>query len=133
MLYCVTVSASSLLIAADKPRVFITESQASQVSGDGHIGEAQGSLAFTGGTSPQNLEVIRAFSRKCPNAIVTASRDKADFVLRLDHEALNPTTPFVHGNKIAVFDKHQDLLYSDSTRLLGAAVKGACAAITTAK
>ena len=121
---------STLFAGADKSRVFITESQSPQASGDASLGEAKGSLALTGGTSPQNLDVIRAFSRNCPNAIVTSSRDKADYVIRLDHEALNPTTPFVHGNKVAVFNKNEDLIYSNSSRLLGGLVKAACAAIS---
>jgi len=120
---------SALVVAAGKPRVFITESPSAQVSGDGSVGEAKGSLAFTGGTSPQNVEVIKAFSRSCRDIVVTANRDKADYVVRLDHEAINPTTPFVHGNKVAVFNKNEDLIYSNSSRLLSSVVKGACAVI----
>jgi hypothetical protein len=126
----ITVAMSTILAAADKPRVFITESPSPQVSGDGSVGEVKGSLAFTGGTSPQNVEVIKAFSRSCHDTIVTANRDKADYIVRLDHEAINPTTPFVHGNKVAVFNKNEDLIYSNSSRLLSSAVKGACSAIT---
>lgn len=120
------VTVSTILAATIKPRVFITESPSPQVSGD----EVKGSLAFTGGTSPQNVEVMKAFSRICPDAIVTANREKADYVLRLDHEAINPTTLFVHGNKVAVFNKNEDLIYSNSSRLLSSAVRSACSAIT---
>ena len=116
--------------AAEKPRVFVTESQAVQASGNASVGDVKGALALTGGTSPENVEVMKAFSRQCPQVTVTASREKADFIVRLDHEATNPTTPFVRANKVAVFDKDQDLVYSNSTRLLGGAVKGACTAIT---
>jgi len=121
---------AAIAAGADAPRVFITESQSPQASGDGSVGDAKGSLAFTGGTSPQNVEVMKAFSRSCRNMIVTSNREKADYVVRLDHEAINPTTPFVHGNKVAVFDKNQDLIFSDSSRLLSSAVKGACTAIS---
>jgi hypothetical protein len=117
--------------AAQKPRVFITESTAAQASGDVAAGDAKGSLAFAGGTSPQSIEVIKAFVRYCPAVTVTASHEKADYQVRLDHEAINPTTPFVHGNKVAVFDKNEDLVYSNSTRILSSAVKDACRAITT--
>lgn len=120
---------AAILAAAGKPRVFITESAAPQISGDGSVGQLKGSLAFTGGTSPQNADVIKAFSQRCRDVIVTANRDKADYIVRLDHEAINPTTPFVHGNKVAVFNKNEDLIYSDSTRLLSSAVRGACSAI----
>jgi hypothetical protein len=56
-------------------------------------------------------------------------REKADYLVRLNHEAINPTTPFAHGNKVATFDKNEDLVYSNSTRILSTAVKGDCAAI----
>ena len=121
---------AAVLAAAEKPRVFITESAAPKLSGNGSVGQLKGSLAFTGGTSPENVEVMKTFSRRCRDVIVTANRDKADYVVRLDHEPINPTTPFVHGNKVAVFDKKEDLIYSDSTRLLSTAVSGACSAIT---
>lgn len=124
------VAISALSAAAGQPRVFITESPAAQASAEGSVGNVQQSLAFTGGTSPQNVEVIKAFSRSCPAAIVTGNRDKADYVVRLDHEALSPATPFVHGNKVAVFNKDEDLIYTNSSRLLSTAVKGACTAIT---
>ena len=130
---CSALVSVSILIAAapvQKPRVFITETTAPQGSADGSVGDAKGSLAFTGGTSPQNVEVMKGFVRYCPGVVVTANRDKADYLVQLDHEAINPTTPFVHGNKVAVFDKNEDLIYSNSTRILSSAVKGACAAIT---
>lgn len=114
---------------APKARIFITETTAAQASADASAGDAKGSLAFTGGTSPQNVEVIRAFARHCPAVVITANREKADYLVQLDHEAINPTTPFVHGNKVAVFDKDEDLIYSNSTRILSSAVKGACAVI----
>ena len=119
-----------LVAAAEKPRVFITESTAVQVSGDAAVANVKGSLALIGGTSPQNVEVMKAFAQRCPDVIVTANREKADYLVRLDHEAINPTTPFTHGNKVAVFDENEDLIYSNSNRLLSGAVKGACTAIT---
>lgn len=51
----VSVRSAVVLIAvamwaapAQKPRVFITESAAPQVSGDAAVGDVKGSLAFTG-------------------------------------------------------------------------------------
>lgn len=60
---------------------------------------------------------------------MTADREKADYLVRLDHEPINPTTPFTHGNKVSVFDKDEDLMYSNSARILSSAVKDACSAI----
>ncbi len=124
------LTTSGLAIAAEKPRVFVTESTAVQVSGSATTVEAKGSLALTGGTSPQSVEVMKAFAQRCPAVLVTANREKADYLVRLDHEAISPATPFVHGNKVAVFDKQEDLIYSESSRLLSSAVKGACAVIS---
>jgi hypothetical protein len=114
----------------DKPRVFITESRSLQLLGDASIGDTKGSLLVTGGTSPQNVEVMKIFTQRCPGVIVTANRDKADYIVRLDHEETSPATPFVRGNKVAVFNKDEDLIYSNSTRFLSNAVKDACGAIT---
>jgi hypothetical protein len=121
----------ALTAPSQKPRVLITETTATQASGDATVGAAKGSLTFTGGTSPQSVEVMKAFARYCPAVLITANRDKADYIVQLDHDPINPTTLFVHGNKIAVFDKDEDLMYSNSTRILSSAVKDACAVIST--
>lgn len=121
-----------LVRSSPKPRIFITETTAPQASGDAAVGDAKGSLALTGGTSPQNVEVMRAFERYCPAVVITANRDKADYLVQFDHEAINPTTPFTHGNKVAVFNKKEDLIYSNATRILSSGVKDACHAITRA-
>jgi len=101
-----------------------------QLSGNAAVGNAKGGVSVAGGTSPQNVEVMKTFQRRCPAVLVTGNREKADFVVRLDHEEPNPTTLFVRGNKVAVFNKNDDLIYSSSTRMLSTAVNGACAAIT---
>src|SRR5262249_10850853 len=120
----------AVAFAADKPRVFVTESHPIQVS---KSVEGDGRLDFSGGASKENVEVMKNFVALCPEIVVTSSRDKASYVVRLDHEPINPTTPFVRANKVAVFNKEEDLIYSGSTRLLKPAVKGACAAILAAE
>ncbi len=117
------------LAAADKPRVFITESESLQASGNAVVGDAKGFVSVVGGTSPENVEVMKVFIQRCPGVVITANREKADYLVRLDHEGINPTTLFVHGNKVAVFNKNEDLIYTNSTRLLKTAVKNACSAI----
>ena len=117
------------LYAAEKPRVFVTESGAPALSGSAAVGETKGKLDFAGGTSSYNIKVMEAFSQGCPDAIVTSDREKAQYVLRLDHEEINPTSLFVPPNKVAVFDGNKDLIYSGTTRTLRSAVKEACGAI----
>lgn len=117
------------LYAAEKPRVFVTESGAPELSGSAAVGETKGRLAFAGGTSSYNVKVIQAFSQKCPDAVVTSDRGKAQYVIRLDHEEINPTSVFVPPNNVAVFNRNKDLIYSATTRKLRTAVMGACSAI----
>ena len=126
---CVAIVIPLVAEAGGKTRIFVTESQPPQLAGDVAVGEMKGALAFTGGNSPQVTEVMKQFQRRCPDVIITANRERADYVVRFDHEEPSPVTPFVHGNKVAVFDENEDLVYSHSTRLLSNAVKGACTAI----
>ena len=124
-----TLALSFTAAAADKPRIFLTESGAAQLSGGTTIGDTKGTLSFSGGTSPQSVEAMKHFTRSCPDVVITANREKANYIVRLDSEFINPTTPFVRANKVAVFNTNEDLVYSNSTRMLGSAVKDACAAI----
>ncbi len=120
--YCsLFLAGAAALAGAGKPRIYITESGATEITAD--------NLQVTRNTSPQNVEVMKAFTKQCPGVVITSNRDKADYVVRFDHDGASPTTPFVKGNKVAVFDRNDDLVFSDSSRLLGSSVKSACAAI----
>jgi hypothetical protein len=70
------------LVAASKPRIFIPESGAIQITGP--------SMALTGPASSENIEVMGAFQKHCPGVTVTGDKDKADFVIRLDRESPSP-------------------------------------------
>ena len=61
---------AGLAAAEPKIRVFITESGAMLVSGH--------SMSFTGPTSAENIEVMKAFQKHFPSVAVTADREKAD-------------------------------------------------------
>jgi hypothetical protein len=78
--------------ATEKPRVFITESQSFQLSGNVTLPwrNAKGGISAVGGASPQSVEVMKTFLQRCPNVVVTANRDKTDYLVRLDHEPPNP-------------------------------------------
>jgi hypothetical protein len=104
------------LSAQDKPRVFITDSTSWQM-----VGRA-------GGARPQTAEIYKTFGASCPAVTVTNNRDRADYVVTLDHEGGKGYLR--RDNKMAVFNKEGDMITSSSTRALGSAVKDACAAIT---
>ena len=111
----------------ERPRVFVTESQSWQVSGGfGGVDDAIGG-GVSGGARPQTAEVIKTFNERCPEVVVTNRRDRADYVLVLDHEGGKDLVR--RDNKFAVFDKDGDAIKSGSTRSLGNAVKNSCVAI----
>ena len=70
-------------------------------------------------------------NQRCPEVIVTNNLAKADFVLTLDHEGGKGLLS--HRNKIAIFNRDGDDIFSNSTRELGNSVKDACQAMLNAK
>src|SRR5437879_9448570 len=75
----------------------------------------------------QTAEIIKTFSERCPAVIVNNKQEKADYVVLLDHEGGKELIS--RDNKVVVFNKDGDSIVSRSTRILGNAVKDACAAI----
>jgi uracil phosphoribosyltransferase len=58
---------------------------------------------------------------------VTTHKEKADYVIVLDHEADKDF--LLHRNKIAVFNRDGDAIFTDSTLALGTSVANACESI----
>jgi hypothetical protein len=114
--------------AADKPRIFITDSKSWEVSGAvGGTAEGFGGTS-KGGARPQTAEIIKTFGERCPLVIVNNRQEKADYVVLLDHEGGKDLIS--RDNKVVVFNKGGDSIMSHSTRSLGNAVKDACGAIS---
>ena len=78
-----------------------------------------------------DIESMRTFSRNCPDVVMTTRRDKADIVIRIEREEPSPITPFVKGNRIAVFSLEDELVYATRAGTLSNASKDACRAILT--
>ena|SRR5437867_2766249 len=114
-------------VAAEKPRVFITDSKSWEISGG--VGGTQDGFggASKGGARPQTAEIIKTFGERCPTVIVNNKQEKADYVVLLDHEGGKELIS--RDNKVVVFNKDGDSIVSRSTRILGNAVKDACATI----
>jgi hypothetical protein len=111
-----------------KLRVFVTDSQSWETRGGSAAGGNKngwgGSSWMAGGARPQTAEIIKTLNERCPELTVTNNLAKADFVLTLDHEGGKGL--LAHRNKIAVFNRDGDDIFSNSTRELGNAVKDAC-------
>jgi hypothetical protein len=113
---------------AQKARVFITDSQSWQMTGNsGGTSDAHGSH-MGGGARPQTAEIIKTFGERCSQVVINNQRDKADYVVVLEHEG--GKSILAHDNKVAVFNGDGDAIVSHSTRSLGNSVKDACEAIT---
>lgn len=107
----------------NRPRVFLTDSQMWSSGGDRH--------GSSGGSHPQNAELVKTFQERCPQVVITNKMDRASFTVTFEKEG---GKGLAHkGDKIAVFNSDGDAIYSASTHSLGNAVKDACSAILSAK
>ena len=110
-----------------KIRIYVTDSQSWEVTGGWGASNGSGGGGTTGGARPQTAEIIKTFNQRCPEYTVTNNRERANYAVILDHEGGKGALR--HRNKIAVFNRDGDAIFSNSTRELGNAVKDACAAI----
>jgi hypothetical protein len=110
-----------------KARVFITDSQSWQVTGNSGGANGAGGGHMSGGARPQTAEIIKTFGERCKEVVVNNKQDRADYVVVLDHEG--GKSILSHDNKVAVFNSDGDAIVSHSTRSLGNSVKDACEAI----
>jgi len=110
--------------AQDKPRVFVTDSQSWEIQGSS--GGAGGTFGgqVKGGARPQTAEIVKTFSERCPDVIINNKKEKADYVVVLDHEGGKGWVR--KDNKVAVFNSEGDSIVSRSTRSLGNSVQDAC-------
>jgi len=127
-----TVAVEPTTVPSDgKVRVFVTDSQSWETRGGSAAGGNKngwgGSSWMAGGARPQTAEIIKTLNERCPKFTVTNNLAKADFVVTLDHEGGKGL--LAHRNKIAVFNRDGDDIFSNSTRELGNAVKDACQAM----
>jgi len=113
---------------ADKPRVFITDSQSWEIAGGGGGSNGNWGAAMRGGARPQTAEVIKTFGQRCPQVMVNNKQDLADYIVLLDHEGGKGVLR--HKDKVAVFQKVSgDVVMSRSTLSVGGSVQDACEGI----
>ncbi len=112
-----------------KPRVFVSDSDSWSVAGGFSASHGSGSGYLAGGARPQTVEVIKTFGERCPAIVVTLDKANADYIVLFDREGGKGYAR--KRDKIAIFRKNADVLYSGSTRSLGNAVQDACSAIET--
>ena len=111
------------------PKIYVSDSNSWSVAGGFATSNGSGSGYVAGGARPQTVEVIKTFGQRCPAVTVTLERTKADYIVLFDREGGKGYA--MKRDKIAIFKKDGDVLYSGSTRSVGNAVEDACAAIET--
>jgi len=107
--------------------VYVSDSQSWQMTGGWALGTGSGGGYSTGGARPQTAEIIKTFQERCPEVPITNDRERADYVVLLDHEGGKGWV--LRDNKVAVFGRGGTTIHSGSTRSLGNSVKDACRAI----
>ncbi|MGH9793812.1 MAG: hypothetical protein ACRD5G_03485 [Candidatus Acidiferrales bacterium] len=118
---------AAVAMAQGQVRVYVTDSKSWEVKGGAGVAEGSGGGAVSGGARPQTAEIIKTFNERCPEVVVTMNREKADFVVLLEHEG---GKDFIRrDNKVVVTNKEGDVFFTGSTRSLGNAVKDSCKAI----
>ncbi|PYP85665.1 MAG: hypothetical protein DMF61_16170 [Blastocatellia bacterium AA13] len=108
----------------ERPRIFVTDSQSWEISGGFGGGGDAVAGSQSGGARPQTAEVIKTFGERCKDCVVTIKKEKADYIVILEHEGGKEF--FRKDNKFAIFNKNGDAIGSGSTRTLGNSVKEAC-------
>jgi hypothetical protein len=96
-----------------KDKVYISDSESWAASGGFTMSHGSGGGGFVGGSKPQTVELIKTFGQRCPSVLVTMDRIKADYVVLFDRESAKGYA--MRRDKIAVFNKNGDVLYSGST------------------
>jgi hypothetical protein len=113
---------------AEKPRVFVTDSNSWQMTGG--AGGSNGAFAASqaGGARPQTAEIIKTFGQRCPQVIINNHPDASAYVVQLEHEGGKGL--LAHKDKVAVFvRKSGDSIFSKSTLSVGGSVQDSCEAI----
>jgi hypothetical protein len=96
-LMVVSLTSSSFSQEEANPRLLITDSHSWEISG-GFAGSGEGfGGAGRGGARPQTAEIIKTFGERCPRCTVTANKERADYVVILEHEG--GKDPFSKDNK----------------------------------
>jgi hypothetical protein len=124
---CTILVCSVVLQAAENPRVYVEDSQSWEVKSS--VGLSDGNLGGTGsgGARPQTAEIIKTFRERCRNVTINNRKEKADYVVLLQHEGGKDL--ILRDNKVVVFNRDGDSILSHSTRTLGNAVNDTCTAI----
>lgn len=126
----VLIFVSSLVLAQDKPRVFIQGkgSQDVTTSGSAAGGKHWGSWGSnsTVDSHDEAMEVTKDLQKDCSGVIVTLNQSNADYTVMLNRESKHNRGLIRTNSQIQVANRLGDVLGTNATRTVGNASKDAC-------
>jgi hypothetical protein len=75
-------------------------------------------------------EVVKTVGERCPNVTVTMDKERAFFVLSIEHEEAAMKGLARRRNHITVVNREGDVVFSKNDRELGNAIKDACSSMS---
>jgi hypothetical protein len=114
-----------------KIRVFVdanssTEFAAKGKASGGLFGGVDTHVSGTQYEHSQVPEVIKTLGERCPSVTVTMNKDRAYFLLSIEHESAAQKGLARRRNHVTVVNREGDVIFSKNDRELGNAIKDAC-------
>ena len=101
-------------------------------SGSAHRGLFGGVSTRVSGTQYEHSqvpEVIKTIGERCPSVTVTMDKERAYFLLSIEHESAAVKGPVRRRNHVTVVNRDGDVVFSKNDRELGNSIKDACASM----
>lgn len=117
-----------------KIRVFVDANSSTEFAANGsaHRGLFGAVNTHVSGTQYEHSqipEVIKTLGERCPSVTVTMNKDRAYFLLSIEHESALQKGLARRRNHVTVVNRDGDVVFSKNDRELGNAVKDACASM----
>ncbi len=118
-----------------KIRVFVDASSSTEFAakGSAYRGLFGGVNTHVSGTQYEHSqipEVIKTLRERCPSVTVTMNKDRAYFLLSIEHESAAQKGLARRRNHVTVVNREGDVVFSKNDRELGNAVKDACSSMS---
>jgi|SRR5271165_7662346 len=117
-----TISLAVVQLAAQQPqqqpRVFLMNNDSFEMSAAGGVAQGQ--------VRPMSAEQTKDMSSGCPGIIITATREKADFVVNWKTKSWDQTSWAGHQNDFSVYNAAGDLIGTGQSHRASASAKDIC-------
>jgi len=118
-----------------KIRVFVDANSSTEFAakGSAYRGLFGGVNTHVSGTQYEHSqipEVIKTLGDRCPSVTVTMNKDRAYFLLSIEHESATQKGLARRRNHVTVVNREGDVVFSKNDRELGNAIKDACASMS---